>query len=286
MNIKIFKTIVSIICVTILGFVAVQKIYAADNFYVQLDINEVASGSKVKFSLKDAAPLYGDYDSFFNVYNKDTSTGNYILETYNSSKQEIAEYALSSSRITYYDTETGGGETVNDSGVIKVIIPYDANNIASFVKINNQGIKTDFIAIPTAQIAQDISKIPLCKKENETVDISVNNCCSDLIPVAQSDNSYICVNCGDEKCSQYESPNSCPLDCKMASSASSEATVKNAVVKNTKSNSLSSNSLLYFGMIILVILLVSIIVLIVVIRKKKKEKDLSNQNQSQPLNRL
>lgn len=241
-----------------------QQVSAAESFYVQLDIKEIVVGSKINFSFDKAAPLYGDYESFADVYNQDTSNGEYILETYDSQKQKLVDYSLRSSRITYYDTETGGGIIEADSGVIIAIIPYDVNNPVSYIKIDNQGTKTSFMVIPTAQLAQQIAAIPLCGKENESLDITGNKCCSGLIASPQEDDSYICVNCGDGKCAQYESYNSCPLDCENPFVVASD---------NSSENGKLSFALIASGLLGSLLLILLIILVLVVSNRRRKDKE-------------
>lgn len=278
MNKTIKATILSI-CILFLSIVIVPKIFATDNFYVQLDIKEIKIGTKIQFSLDKIIPLYGDYESFFDVYDKDATVGNYILEIYNARKQEQTKYSLSSSRFTYYDTETGGGIIENNSGLINAIVPYDANNLITFIKIDNHGVKTDFMTVPTTQLTQEIAKIPLCKKENENVDIINNKCCSGLIPAPQDDSSYVCVNCGDEKCSQYENYNSCPFDCPnsviILTTVSANNNLLNQFLKNIFKY---SNIFIILGLSVLLILILAVIIILVVAKKRRRKKELQSED--------
>lgn len=218
------KILVSLFSIVLFLIGSVAK---AESFYVQLDISEQKIGTAIKFSLNKASALYGEYDNFLNKYNESNSGGNnYILETYDSKKGLQGKYEFKSSRFVFWDGENTGGVEENDSGIINAIIPYDRNEPTAFIIINNKGVKTDYIALPVAQLEEEFEKIPLCKKENEKVDLNNNKCCSGFIPAPQEDNSYVCVNCGDGKCSKYETYNTCYKDCPMQA-PSQEQTGKN-----------------------------------------------------------
>ena len=161
-----------------------------------------------------------------------------------------------------------------------MIIPYDANNPISYIKIDNQGVKTSFITVPTADLTQQIANIPLCKKENESVDIINNKCCSGLIPSSQEDDLYICVNCGDKICSQYESYNSCPIDCvNLAVIATDNLNLNAPQDQNLFFQDFFKypNIFIIVGTLVFIILIVIIIIILVILRKRRKNKELPPQ---------
>ncbi|MCX6760067.1 MAG: hypothetical protein NTW46_01855 [Candidatus Nealsonbacteria bacterium] len=211
-----------ILSICLIPFISLNA-FAAENFYVGLDINEKKAGQAVSFSLEKAVALYGEYDSSFDVHREDASVkSDYILETYSSSKELIGKYDLLSSRFIYVDSEGGGGMIESDEGTINAVIPYDRTKPTEFVKIDNKGSKTDFISLPVAQLEEDFKKITLCKKEGEETDLENNHCCSSLIPAQQDNGTFVCVNCGDGKCSQFENYNSCYKDCPLEESQKSK----------------------------------------------------------------
>jgi hypothetical protein len=206
------KYIILLIC--LIPFIALNA-FAAESFYVGLDISEKKVGTAINFSLEKTTVLYGEYDSAFDIYREDALVkSDYILETYNSSKELTAKYDLASSRFIYIDNIGGGGGMAeSDEGTINAVIPYDRSKPTEFVKIDNNSEKTDFISLPVAQLEENFKKITLCKKEGEETDLESNHCCSELIPAQQDNGTFICVNCGDGKCSQLENYYSCYKDC-------------------------------------------------------------------------
>lgn len=213
----------------------IGNVFAVDNFYAKLSIKEQKVSGTVRFSLTKAEALYGDYENsyFIDNPNKDKAIINYdyILEAYDAKKALLAKYDLNSSRYAYWDGAGTGGVIENNEGTISAVIPFDRNNPASFIKVDNQGKTTDFIVLPVSQLEEEFKKIPLCKKDGEKPDLKNNErCCSGLMPAMQKDYSYICTDCGNGKCSKYENEMTCAEDCTKVTVSpapqSSKSTVK------------------------------------------------------------
>ncbi len=209
MNKKIFILLFFVIALA--GFSG--QTLAAEDFYIQLHIKETGTGSDVNFALQDISALYGDYDKLVSVYEEGVAEPDYILETYDSAKEKVADYSLDSARFLYYDTEEGGGAEESNSGVIKTVIRYGDFISVEYIRVNNQGIKTGFIPVSKVKVLQAMEAAPVCAGENESVDIINSACCSGFIPASQSGGSYVCVKCGDNVCSQFENEYSCKEDC-------------------------------------------------------------------------
>jgi len=179
-----------------------------ESCYVKLDIvEELINNETIKFSLGSLENVYGIYDTFVETYS--TNGGNYILETYDQFDNLLNEFSLYSSLITFYDsgeTSDPGGIVVSDSSTIITYIPY--NSDISSIKINNSGQVTDFVINPS-----DIKCQRTCSNANEVLDDSHKQCCLGLTKIFLNDGSFICTNCGDSICSEYENWYSCSLDC-------------------------------------------------------------------------
>lgn len=229
------KTLILAICIQL--FLA-PNVFGAENFYARLDIKETKSGAQILFSLNKASALYGDYDQAFKIYgggNLDKTA--YIIETYDSGKKIQEKYEIRSSRFVYWDGEESGGVQETDSGMIAAVIPFDRQNPTAFIKIDNSGVKTGFISLPASQLEEEFKKIPLCKKENEVVK-GEERCCAGLVTVSKDENTYVCINCGDGKCSVNESYASCYQDCPIAGSPSVSPSPIIQTPEAVKSNSL------------------------------------------------
>lgn len=238
------------------------QVKAENKVYIGLEISETKTSSAVKFSLKSAALVYGDYDTKITPYNEDLlSKRDYILEAYVDKEKASQNYYISSSRIIMIDTADGGGVMELNSGTILAFLPFDMQNITSAIKIDNNGKKTAFIDLPVEEFEKQYTSLNFCKKENESGEYLKNECCSGLIPATQKDGSFVCVVCGDKICSQYESYKSCYEDCIVA-----EKKPENAL------GSLSKNKILIWIISIVVfVVLVLVLAMITISRKKKKE---------------
>jgi len=210
------KLIILFIIFLIVFFLGTKEI-RAESFYVRLEFKETKIDSKIRFEFQEASALYGLYDSFFVPYTEDNPQGDYVLEAYNSQKEIQGRYWLSSSRYVFWDSaEGGGGVLESDTGQLSAVIPYDRDNPTAFVRIasgENLEDKTSFIPLPVDKLEEEFKKFRLCIEENQKGNYDEDRCCSGLIPATQEDDSFVCVNCGDGKCSQYENNDVCPEDC-------------------------------------------------------------------------
>lgn len=209
-NMKLFKISLFICLVIIAGSFAFGA--QAESQYLKLQINEVkTAGGAIKFSLKSADIIFGNYS--IQPYKEGASA--YVLEAYDAKNKLIAKYNLNSARFMAADKFGGKGGIVElNSGIISKILPYDEKNVVAGIKIDNKGIKTALIPLDIQETSPAQIQNSICRKENESGEYDINFCCSGLIPANQPDGTFICIHCGDGKCSKNESYLSCPIDCK------------------------------------------------------------------------
>ncbi len=176
--------------------------------YVSLTINEEGSDQDITFTLSEVKNIYGPYTS---VVKKDTSAGTYLLKSKDSEGHLIESYPLTSSRFIIsedFSKETPEGETLQaQSGVIKVIIPYDSR-IKKLI-VDAYGEENDLHLDPTL-----LSCSRTCKIAEQILSLRNEECCNGLIPMEQADGSFVCSDCGDSICSSSENTYTCAIDCK------------------------------------------------------------------------
>lgn len=165
---------------------------------------------EVQFSLESVENLYGLYAGLVNEYDSEIP-GNYTLNVYNTAGNLVKKYSLSSSRFILWDCfaedcPEPGGIIENDEGLISTIIPY--RNDISAIKVQKGGTETNLEVSPSQFHCQRT-----CKIENETGNYETESCCLEFMPVTLEDSSFICTNCGDGICSEYETEYSCWKDC-------------------------------------------------------------------------
>ena len=178
--------------------------------YIELEINEKKVGEKIQFSLGSQENLYGLYDGLVDFYDEEVP-GDYILNVYNTEGKLLNQYSLYSGRYILWDNFSGegppGGTVELGEGIISPVIHYE-DNIGS-IKIENEGKETD--------LNVDVSAIKCertCKIEGEIGNYKTDRCCIGFIPVTiDNKGNFICVNCGDGICSEYEDRWNCPEDC-------------------------------------------------------------------------
>lgn len=216
-----YKIVFIFLLLPLLFFVGIQAASAitvpiVKDVYIQLDIKEEKIDSGVKFSLNKASVIYGSYENRYKLYDyKEATPSDYTLETYNINKQLISNYEIKSSRLVQIDFQENGGRVIElQNGVIQTIMPYAREMSTVYIRVDNKGVKTNFIYLPVAQLAQSsLKQINFCKQENYGGYYIKDSCCSGLVPVVQQGGSFICVRCGDGICSRYESKYVCPEDC-------------------------------------------------------------------------
>jgi len=182
--------------------------------YIEIKINENKNREgSIDFSLAEVRNFTGLADGLIpDRYREDAFYGDYILTAYDKDNKIIDSYSLNSSRFILWDNfdeeaEIPGGIKELDFGIITVVIPFDYR--IEKIKIKDNDIETDL-----GDISPYIECRRTCKTENQRGDFSKEErCCFGLTPVIQPNNSFICVNCGDNICSPYENIYSCPEDC-------------------------------------------------------------------------
>lgn len=256
----------------------------ADSFYVQLDINEsvASSSSTVDFFLYSAKLLYGDYDNLVaEIYDAENSSSrNYIIRAYDPKGEMLGSYSVPSSLISFDDSiifedePASGMLTVNDSGTITVIFPYDESRQIAHIRIVKEGLPDVKIDIPADDLVAQADKIKLCKNENEGGDLALNKCCKPLVPSIQEDGSFICTACGDKKCSQYENYDSCPQDCST-----------NIIPINSSKKLFKKNVIItIITIIIFLLIILSVCFAVFIVKKSKKTYPDQNFNQEESRN--
>jgi hypothetical protein len=181
---------------------------ASEKCYLKLEINEVNTGYGINYLLKSMQPLYGAY-----VVGDYSLDGGYLsLLTKDKFGKVLNRYSLESSRFILFDNLNaegmiGGGIIELNNGTIEIVIPFDYD-IMNF-SINESGILTNLgmKGIPKC--------IRTCKSQGEIGNFSIDSCCAELMPMQRTvdASTFVCSNCGDRVCSEYENKYSCPEDC-------------------------------------------------------------------------
>ncbi|PIN93797.1 hypothetical protein COU54_01620 [Candidatus Pacearchaeota archaeon CG10_big_fil_rev_8_21_14_0_10_31_24] len=180
--------------------------------YLQFEIQESESFGKTVFSLLDVKSVYGEFDSNRLFY--EAEDAEFVLNTYGTYGNLLNRYALDSSRTIIaeifpdsLESEPESEIIQLDSGKILSTIPYDGD-IAQ-VSVENLD-RNDFsvLDIDFSTLSCEVS----CKNEGEFVKEG-DSCCAGLSEIDLGGSDYVCSNCGDGICSQYEDKNICKIDC-------------------------------------------------------------------------
>lgn len=203
------KVLVVIILITAFSFIAKAAVLkTAESCFVNLSIKESKVNNKIVFTFDKLENLYGIYQGAVTSYNAEFPR-DYILKTYDLKNKVLGQYGVNSSRFIYYDTidpENPGGIIEQDQGTISTIIPYNKN--IKKIKIVNNNIETD-LAVPVSSFSCQRT----CKIKGETGNYENQNCCQGHFPATKEDGAFVCLQCGDNVCSPYETYYSCPTDC-------------------------------------------------------------------------
>jgi len=208
---KLNKNKIIVILLVVTMFLSIGMVSAQEGCYISITINEenILDYEYIDFFLNSTENLYGDYSNFVEEYNSEIPS-DYILNTYDINNNLLNQYSLYTGLFIYYDTfdpDNPGGILELNESVTSLIIPYDAN--INSIKIDNQGVETDLGINPADFICE-----MTCISEQERGYYEADSCCEGLspVPIYQGDR-FICVNCGDGNCTDYEDEASCYADC-------------------------------------------------------------------------
>jgi len=180
--------------------------------YLKFEIQESQVNDKTKFSLMSAESVYGEYDANRIFY--ESEGAEFIMNTYGEYGNLLDRYALDSSRTIIaeifpdsLESEPESEIIQLDTGKIKSTIPYNKDVAQIVIETRDE---TDFsvLNIDFSSFSCEIS----CKNEGEILKDG-EICCTGLSEIDLGGDSYVCSNCGDGICSQYEDESICKLDC-------------------------------------------------------------------------
>jgi hypothetical protein len=185
---------------------------ASEKCYLQFEIGENLINNVTRYSLIRMQSLYGKYDAAVHIF--DTATNSLSLETKDSFGKVLNKYVLdSSSRFIFWDNIDSNGVSTGgvvdlENGTTLAIIPFDYN--LTRLAVNDSGTIINLGLKSTPKCTRT------CKKENEAGNFSADRCCGTLLPMQRLNDTgtFICANCGDRICSEYENKYDCPEDCR------------------------------------------------------------------------
>jgi hypothetical protein len=146
----------NVTCIPVFLFalgLAPSHVFAEGGSFLELQIDETKKDGDIGFAVRTAELIYltGNRTGLYEPYNfKDGAQGKYIVEAYSISGDDfslLSKYLIGPSRFLGRDGGHGGGIKEVNKGTLRLTIPYDVDNPIVAVRLDNGGVKTNFLPI-------------------------------------------------------------------------------------------------------------------------------------------
>lgn len=158
------RSIVFLFC-----FLAGMPAFGENKTYLYLVINEVKTEKGLKFSLKEAKAVFGNYDNFI-VHSEEawrSRQWNYVLAIFDSKHESIGNYIITSSRFIFKDEEKNGrtaeGLIEIEKEEMHVVVPFDRDVPPSYFVVrestNEKRKVRNCISLPVEKLLEQFDAL-------------------------------------------------------------------------------------------------------------------------------